>query len=229
MLRLNPAVGDLPRGKTAHLTLSGFATIKNTLGLRAGKTGEVQMSRWATLGATVIAVAIAVAPHMLLAQTPQPYAGLQSRPIKSLSDEQIADLTAGRGMGLALTAELNGYPGPTHVLELAESLELSEAQRAEVQGLFEAMKAETVPLGEKLIAQEGELDQQFASRMVTEASLSAATRAIGETQATLRATHLEYHLATLKVLTPTQSYRYAELRGYAGGAETHLLHGSHQQ
>ena len=187
------------------------------------------MVRRATLAATAIAVAIAVAPHTLLAQTPQPYAGLQSRPIKALSDQQIADLNAGRGMGLALAAELNGYPGPTHVLELAESLELSEAQRAKVQQLFDAMKAETVPLGEKLIAQEGELDQQFASRMVTEASLTAATRAIGETQATLRAAHLKYHLATLEVLTPTQSNRYAELRGYAVGAETPFQHGSHQQ
>ena len=43
------------------------------------------------------------------AQTP--YAGMQSRPIKALSEQQVADLQAGRGMGLALAAELNGYPG----------------------------------------------------------------------------------------------------------------------
>lgn len=40
------------------------------------------------------------------------YAGLQQRAIKALSDQQKADLRAGRGMGLALPAELNGYPGP---------------------------------------------------------------------------------------------------------------------
>ena len=39
------------------------------------------------------------------AMAQQPYAGLQNRAIKTLSDEQIADLNAGRGMGLAL-AEL---------------------------------------------------------------------------------------------------------------------------
>jgi hypothetical protein len=39
------------------------------------------------------------------------YSGLQQRSIKSMSDEQIADLRAGRGMGLALAAELNEYPG----------------------------------------------------------------------------------------------------------------------
>jgi hypothetical protein len=32
------------------------------------------------------------------------------RSIKALSDQQVSDLRAGRGMGLALAAELNGYP-----------------------------------------------------------------------------------------------------------------------
>jgi hypothetical protein len=49
-----------------------------------------------------------------------PYAGLQQRPVKALSEQQVADLRAGRGMGLALAAELNGYPGPLHVIELAD-------------------------------------------------------------------------------------------------------------
>jgi hypothetical protein len=99
------------------------------------------------------------------AQTP--YAGMQTRPIKALSEQQIADLGAGRGMGLALAAELNGYPGPSHVLELADKLELSTEQRASMQRLFDSMKAEAMPLGAKLIEQEAELDKQFASRTVT--------------------------------------------------------------
>ena len=70
------------------------------------------------------------------AQTP--YAGMQTRPIKALSEQQIADLGAGRGMGLALAAELNGYPGPSHVLELADKLELSAEQRASMQRLFDS-------------------------------------------------------------------------------------------
>jgi hypothetical protein len=37
-------------------------------------------------------------------------------------------------MGLALAAELNGYPGPAHVIELAKSLGLSEPQRAKPPG-----------------------------------------------------------------------------------------------
>ena len=161
------------------------------------------------------------------AQPQQPYAGLEMRPIKALSEPQIADLRAGRGMGLALAAELNGYPGPLHVLELAKALELSEAQRAKTQALFEAMKAETVPLGERLIAEETALDRQFAGKTVTEASLAAATQAIGATQAALRAAHLKYHLATAAALTPVQVQRYAELRGYAGDAPAVHPHAHH--
>src|SRR5713226_8085257 len=104
------------------------------------------------------------------AQTP--YAGMQARSIKALSDQQVADLKAGRGMGLALAAELNGYPGPSHVLELADKLDLSADQRARIQKLFALMKQEALPLGTKLIDQEAELDRQFANRAVTPDSLN---------------------------------------------------------
>ena len=151
------------------------------------------------------------------AQHVQPYAGMQSRAVKALSDEQIADLKTGRGMGLALAAELNGYPGPSHVLELQQELALSDAQRTRVQSLFAAMKAETVPLGERLIAAESDLDRQFATHKITPASLSAATAAIGAAQAKLRAAHMKYHLAMMGLLSPEQIKRYNVLRGYAGG------------
>jgi hypothetical protein len=148
------------------------------------------------------------------AQTP--YAGMQTRPIKALSEQQIADLKAGRGMGLALPAELNGYPGPTHVLELADKLDLSADQRASVLRLFNSMKQEALPLGAKIIAQETELDRQFAGRSITPESLKSATAAIAVTQGELRETHLKYHLSTVTLLTDGQRQRYAELRGYAG-------------
>src|SRR6266508_3728400 len=173
----------------------------------------------------LVATALALAPGTIFAQAQQPYAGLEARSIKALSDQQIADLKAGRGMGLALAAELNGHPGPMHVLELADSLDLSGQQRAKMQELFAAMKAEAVPLGERLIAQEAELDKQFAGKTITPASLAAAMEAIGATQAALRRTHLKYHLFTLELLTPAQVHRYAELRGYKTGIEH--THGRH--
>jgi len=156
------------------------------------------------------------------AQSSQPYAGLQSRPLKALSEAQIADLRAGRGMTLALAAELNGYPGPLHVIELADALALTPEQRARMQALYQAMKAEAVTLGERLIAEETELDRQFASRAVTPPKLTGATAQIGQTQAALRATHLRYHLLTAEVLTPDQMHRYAQLRGYDDAGERQL-------
>jgi Spy/CpxP family protein refolding chaperone len=151
-------------------------------------------------------------PGYVLAQTP--YAGMQTRPIKALSEQQIADLGAGRGMGLALAAELNGYPGPSHVLELADQLHLTADQRTSVQRLFDSMKAEAVPLGSELLGQEADLDRLFASRTVTPETLKASTTAVAVTQGALRETHLKYHLSTAAILTPEQMQHYAELRGY---------------
>ncbi len=159
----------------------------------------------------------------------QPYAGLETRAVKTLSDHQIADLRAGRGMSLALPAELNGYPGPLHVLERADTLSLNPAQREHTKALFEAMRAEAVPLGERLIQQEADLERLFATKVVQPATLEGATAAIGATQGKLRAAHLRYHLAMVDLLTPEQVRRYAELRGYGGGGvpQGHGHHDGH--
>jgi Spy/CpxP family protein refolding chaperone len=170
------------------------------------------MKTWMT---ALVAVLVGAAPAAW-PQTHQPYAGLQARPVKALSDQQIADLRAGRGMGLALAAELNGYPGPLHVLELATPLGLSDDQRAKVTALFDAMKQEAVALGERLIAAETALDRQFADKTVTPSGLGEATRDIASLQGDLRLAHLKYHLATLELLTPEQAAHYSRLRGYGG-------------
>jgi hypothetical protein len=161
----------------------------------------------------VAIVAVVLLNSSAMAQ--QPYAGLQGRSVKTLSDQQIADLNSGRGMGLALAAELNGYPGPIHAVELAEQLHLSPGQVSKLRSLFEAMKTEAIPLGATLILQERNLNDDFANRTVTIASLEAATKMIGATQAALRATHLKYHLSTVAVMSPEQVARYNELRGYS--------------
>ena len=170
------------------------------------------MKQFATLCVTAMLLAFGSA----VAQTP--YAGMQTRSIKALSDQQIADLRAGRGMGLALAAELNGYPGPNHLLELADRLGLSDAQRHSVRNMFEAMKAEAVPIGGRLIEQETQLNRLFAERQITPASLRSATEEIGATQARLREAHLKYHLAMMTVLSADQITKYQELRGYGSNA-----------
>jgi Spy/CpxP family protein refolding chaperone len=152
--------------------------------------------------------------HQPQQQHQTPYAGMHQRGVKALSDQQIADLRAGRGMGLALAGELNGYPGPLHVIELADQLTLSAEQRHRVQELFDAMKVEAKAVGEALIEQERALDQAFAGRQISPASLDRLTAQIGETQGRLRAVHLKYHLTTAALLTEHQRHRYARLRGY---------------
>jgi len=160
----------------------------------------------------IATVAIIVLSNSAMSQ--QPYADFQNRSIKTLSAQQIFDLNVGRGMELALAAELNGYPGPIHAIELAERLHLSSDQVSKLRALFEAMKAETIPLGAALIAQERSLNDDFAKHTITLARLEAATQNIGTTQAALRAAHLKYHLSTVEILTPEQVARYNELRGY---------------
>jgi Spy/CpxP family protein refolding chaperone len=101
-------------------------------------------------------------------------------------------------------------------LDLADALGLSLSQRQRTKELFDAMKAETVALGERMIEQEADLDRLFATRVVQPATLDQATAAIGMTQGALRAAHLRYHLVMTELLTPEQVRRYRELRGYAG-------------
>jgi hypothetical protein len=151
----------------------------------------------------------------------QPYAGMQARSVKALSEQQFADLKASRGMGLALAAELNGYPGPIHVIELSKDLALTTEQHKQVENLVTAMKAETIPLGEQLIGLETDLDHLFASRTITQDLLKTTMGNIGAVQGSLRAGHLKYHLLTLDVLTPQQVARYSELRGYTQPGHAH--------
>jgi Spy/CpxP family protein refolding chaperone len=180
-----------------------------------------------TRAIVLFTAALLLAAGTSFAQNPQPYAGMQARPLKALSGDELTDLREGRGMGLALAGELNGYPGPKHVLELAKELNLTEAQRARTQQLFDDMKAEAVPLGQQLIAAEAGLERQFSGRTITPVSLTAATTAIGATWGTLRATHLKYHLAMMDVLTPDQVRRYGELRGYGTVAPAGHSSGMH--
>jgi hypothetical protein len=166
-----------------------------------------------------VLIALLTISTAALAQSHQPYAGMEQRAVKALSEQQIADLRAGRGMSLALPAELNRYPGPMHVLEHADALGLTTGQRQRTAALIQAMRAEAVPVGERLIEQEATLDRLFASRQITPTMLTAATDEIGQTQARLRQTHLKYHLAMMEVLSAAQVKRYGELRGYADPAQ----------
>lgn len=143
-----------------------------------------------------------------------PYADMTNRTIKALSEQQLADLEAGRGMALALPAELNGYPGPAHTLELAERLALTPEQKRRTQELHREMQDEAQSLGRALIASEATLDQLFRDKRATASSVTHAAEEAALAKGRLRTAHLHYHLKMLEVLTPAQVASYNRLRAY---------------
>lgn len=160
-----------------------------------------------------------------------PYAGQEGREIKALSSEEVSAYLAGKGMGLAKAAELNGYPGPMHVLELAEQLELSAEQKMKTQNLYKDMQARAIAAGRALVDAERELDRLFAGKAASPDRLDASLKEIGALQARVRGVHLETHLLQAAILTPQQIARYNALRGYDrtkpdAGVPAH--HGRHQ-
>lgn len=155
---------------------------------------------------------------------PAPYAGQEIRSIKALSSEEIGGLLKGEGMGMAKPAELNGYPGPAHVLALAHELKLTQVQRAQVQAIFDRMKAQAKQLGAELVERERALDQLFASGEVTADRLFAETAAVSEIQGRLRSVHLTAHVQTKPLLRDHQIALYSKLRGYGHGAPKQHRH-----
>jgi Spy/CpxP family protein refolding chaperone len=143
-----------------------------------------------------------------------PYAGMDARLIKALSDADLEELRRGGGWGLALAAELNGMPGPAHLLELKEPLGLSPDQVAQIERLFATMKADAVAVGARLIAAEEALEAAFRKGGVPEAELRALVDAAGQARSDLRFVHLSQHLATPPLLTAGQIAEYNRLRGY---------------
>ena len=143
-----------------------------------------------------------------------PYAGMQNRAIKALSEEQMTDLKAGKGMALAMAAELNGYPGPAHTLELAEQLQLTDEQTARTQQLFADMEGQAKAAGLEVIEAERALDTLFRDKLATPEAVSAAVIKAALAQGKLRETHLRYHLSMMDVLTAEQIAAYNQLRGY---------------
>ena len=144
-----------------------------------------------------------------------PYAGLENRELATLSESDIAELEAGRGWGFALAAELNGHPGPAHVLELTEDLDLSANQIARMELIFKEMQEEAVARGAEFIASERALNAAFVLGGLSARELVTLVNAAGNARANLRFVHLSSHLQTLDVLTIEQIDRYNFLRGYS--------------
>jgi Spy/CpxP family protein refolding chaperone len=176
-----------------------------------------------TIVAALIACVLALptlAGDMQAAQ----YTGQQNRTIKALSDEDIAAVRNGEGMGMAKAAELNGYPGPAHVLALAKQLSLTDEQSRQVQRIFDRMNAAAKSLGGEVIAHKQMLDRLFAAGNADRNSVMAETASISDLQGRLRSVHLTAHLETRTVLASDQIANYLRLRGYGDGGEPQHQH-----
>ena len=206
---------------------------------RAGRVGQ------SVAGVSIMAAAVLVGTHAIPKIAPvavpavqaqsvappsaQPYAGWETRPIKALSPERVADLLAGRGASYALAAELNHYPGPKHVLDLSVPLQLRPEQEQIARDLFVRMEHEALQLGSQLVDLEAELDAAFSSGTITPASLEKITADIGTVESQLRSVHLKTHLVMREVLTEEQVIQYDQLRGYMAEAPAEPASDQHTQ
>ena len=144
------------------------------------------------------------------------YAGMESREIKTLSAQDIAELRSGHGWGLSLVAELNGVPGPRHLLDMHDELGLTSQQVARIQTIYDEMKMQAVPLGNELIEGERTLEEAFADGSLDAKELRRRLHRIARIRADLRYVHLSAHLKTPSLLSEEQIRSYNRLRGYDG-------------
>jgi hypothetical protein len=154
------------------------------------------------------------------------YAGDDQRQIKALSSEKVLEYLQGEGMGLARVAELNHYPGPRHVIDLADQLELSDAQRGTLRERLESMRSEAVRLGRTIVDLERELDSLFAEGEPTEEAVVSRLTEIAQFEGRLRFVHVREHLHTRSLLSAEQVERYDHLRGYSGAEIPPHEHGT---
>ena len=179
----------------------------------------------------VASVTLCASPSGEAAETgPSRYAGEEARPVKSLSPDDIAELRRGGGWGLARAAELNGMPGPAHLLELKDALALTPGQVEAITVIHERMREAAIAEGERFIEAERVLEDAFRSHSVTEASLETMLADIERSRARLRFIHLKAHLGTPELLTKRQIAQYSALRGYHAlrGGAAHAGHGGHR-
>ena len=132
--------------------------------------------------------------------------------ITSLSADVVQQLLAGAGMGLAMPAELNRYPGPKHVLELKDALRLSRMQESKIQEIQQQMLTAAKTLGARIVSAEQALDAAFGDQTITETDLARRVTSIAALQGELRGAHLRAHLATRPLLSAEQVRKYYEHR-----------------
>lgn len=143
-----------------------------------------------------------------------PAAQASGGPGKSLPAEEVSSLLAGEGMGLAHAAELNHYPGPRHLLDVAGEIGLSAEQQAMIRRIYIETIDRARGVGRQIVDREAELSDAFARGQITEDRLRSMVAGIADLRGRLRVIHLAAHLKTRKLLSAAQVEKYEKLRGY---------------
>ena len=137
------------------------------------------------------------------------------------SDSDV--LEGASGAGMASYADLNGYPGPKHILEMRDTLRLTDEQEKDIEAIFDEMSGNARAKGEQVIAKEEELHARFKNGTASEPEVRRRAGEIGTLRGELRAVHLTAHIQARRVLTKQQIALYNTLRHGA----THHASGAH--
>lgn len=165
--------------------------------------------------ARIIGVVLGLAGFALTAiasgeQHEPPASGQPAHHACFAQDQQA--LERGEGFGMALAADRHGFPGPKHILELRERLELTPVQEEQVRRLFDRMQTRALEVGKQVLEREAELERLFASGSVDPLALQLLLNDIASLRAELRWVHLAAHLEARELLTSEQRARYQAFR-----------------
>ncbi len=174
------------------------------------------MKTWAFAPTWPVCICLlAMASMPALAQhTHDPSSHSRGTEVPSLTDEEVRALRHGEGMGLARAAELNHFPGPKHLLELASELGLSNHQVIRIRSIHDRMKSQAVARGKDIIMAESHLADLFASGEPSTREVMRMTGHLGTMRGQLQSIHLLAHIEAARELSTDQIREYDRLRGY---------------
>jgi hypothetical protein len=143
-----------------------------------------------------------------------PHVGQEKRVAKGQSEKEAGDYLGGRGTDLSKVAEMNGYPGPGHVLEETQKLGLSAKQLEKTQRVYDSMTHSASRIGKAILHKEAELASLFAEQKATPENTERLLKELANLQADLRMVHLNGHLSMRQILSKPQIEKYSQVRGF---------------
>ncbi|MBX3455668.1 hypothetical protein [Ferrovibrio sp.] len=123
------------------------------------------------------------------------------------------------GQEYGAVAERSSYPDPQSVLDMADTLNLSDTQRLQMRGLQQRLQGESTALARKIAALEKRLQQSFADDSIDQERIEGLSARIGELEGKQRAAYLQAHLEAKALLDAEQVLRFTQLRAGAAALD----------